>query len=503
MSPPAPAADAALLRRYAEQGAEEAFAELVRRHIGLVHAAARRQVPGEAAAADVTQAVFTELARQARRLARHPALAGWLHTTTRHLAARHVRGETRRQRREQEAHAMQQIARDEAPDTAWDRVGPVLDAAMHGLGETDRLVVLLRCFERRPFAEVGARLGLSENAARMRADRALDRLRSHLARRGITSTATALALALGGSAVATVPAALTANVTAGALAGAAGSTLGILTLMASTKLKSAVAAILVVGTGTALVVQHQAGEQLRRDSAGLRVELARLSADADAARQAAADAAQRADASRPGDELLALRGEVGRLRRELARSAARPSPAPAAPALVTPAPEPAAEPFTASVQAVMPPGHTLVAGGWEWSDGRRGLLLITPTAQVSADGGEIVEIEHKTVLVPDALLDELGLGALRTGDAAADAQGVLEPERAEALLKAFEDRGGVEILASPRITTANGRQAGIGLTGDDIPYAITFDVTPTVNADGQIDLTAEGRAERRPPVPGR
>jgi RNA polymerase sigma factor (sigma-70 family) len=340
--PPAPAEEADLLRRYAEQGAEEAFAELVRRHIGLAHSAARRQLPGEAAAADVTQAVFTELARQARRLARHPALAGWLYTTTRRLAARHVRGETRRRRREQEAHAMQQLARDEAPEPAWDRLGPVLDAAMHDLGETDRLAVLLRCFEQRPFAEVGVRLGLSENAARMRVDRALDRLRGHLARRGVTSTAAALALALGGHAVATVPASLATSVTAGALAGTAGPILGILTFMASTKLKAVAAAALVIGAGTALVMQHRAAERLRRDNAALRTELARVTAEAEATRQAAAPAVP----ARPGEELLALRGEVGRLRRDLADArralAAKPPP---------PATPPRAEPVAAEEEA--------------------------------------------------------------------------------------------------------------------------------------------------------
>lgn len=335
MQPALEADDAVLLRRYADARAEEAFVALVRRHIGLVHGAARRQVADEAAAADVTQAVFTELARQAGRLARHPALAGWLYTTTRRLAARYVRSETRRRCREQEAHAMLQLHHDEAPEPAWDRVAPVLDAAMHDLGETDRLAVLLRCFEQRPHAEVGTRLGLSADAARMRVDRALDRLRGHLARRGITSTAAALALALGGHAVATVPAALTTTVTAGALAGAAGSTFGIFTLMAVTKLKSAAAAALILGAGTALVLQHQAGERLRRDHAALHAELARLAAEADAARQAASDAALRAVPARPGDELLALRGEVGRLRRELAgaeRALTAKSLPPAAPA---------------------------------------------------------------------------------------------------------------------------------------------------------------------------
>ena len=49
-----------------------------------------------------------------------------------------------------------------------------------------------RYFENRPFAEVGAKLGLNENAARMRVERALEKLRLVFAGRNIT-TATALA----------------------------------------------------------------------------------------------------------------------------------------------------------------------------------------------------------------------------------------------------------------------------------------------------------------------
>ncbi len=151
--------DATLLHRYAHQRAEEAFTELVRRHLDLVHSAAVRQVGGDAdAAQDVAQRVFIELARQARRLAQHPALVGWLYTTTRRTAREVVRTGIRRERREREAHAMLQLHHDPEPHPDWSRLTFVLDDAMHELGETDRLAVLLRCFEQRPFAEVGARL---------------------------------------------------------------------------------------------------------------------------------------------------------------------------------------------------------------------------------------------------------------------------------------------------------------------------------------------------------
>src|ERR1039458_10016341 len=69
--------DAELLSRYAAEQSEAAFAELTRRHVDLVHSAVLRLMNGDLhAAQDVTQQVFTEVARQAKRLARHPALVG-------------------------------------------------------------------------------------------------------------------------------------------------------------------------------------------------------------------------------------------------------------------------------------------------------------------------------------------------------------------------------------------------------------------------------------------
>ena len=87
-----PMNDSELLRRFAEEQSEQAFAELVGRRIGLVYSAALRQLTGDShRAKDVTQTVFIDLARKARSLRHHPALIGWLYTSTHHAAAKMIR----------------------------------------------------------------------------------------------------------------------------------------------------------------------------------------------------------------------------------------------------------------------------------------------------------------------------------------------------------------------------------------------------------------------------
>ena len=166
--------DAELLNRYATER-RSCLHRLTRRHVDLVYSAALRLVGGNGSRAeDVTQQVFAELARQARRLAPHPALAGWLYTTTRLMALRAARTEQRRRARELEANAMNEPLREPAPEPEWEHLRPVLDDAMHELGEQDRLAVLLRFFQEKSLKEVGDVLGLKENAARMRVERALE-----------------------------------------------------------------------------------------------------------------------------------------------------------------------------------------------------------------------------------------------------------------------------------------------------------------------------------------
>jgi RNA polymerase sigma factor (sigma-70 family) len=256
--------DGQLLRDYARDRSESAFAELARRHINLVYSAALRETHGDAAEAkDITQAVFAELARKAAPLGRHPALAGWLYTCVRRMSANARRAEERRRRREQEAHAMHELLPD-SPESAWSLVKPALDDAMHELNDTERAAVVLRFFEDRSHEEVGKALGLSETAARKRVDRALEKLRALLAQRGITSTASGLTAALVFGAVMVAPSGLAAAVTTGALAtntiSGASITTGILKIMAMTKMKLGIlGAIALAGvvTTTTLVVRHR------------------------------------------------------------------------------------------------------------------------------------------------------------------------------------------------------------------------------------------------------
>lgn len=211
--------DAELLRRYAETRSEAAFAELVRRHLPFVYGAALRQLGGARhRAEEVAQTVFIALARKAGALAPRTELAGWLHTGTHFAAAKLKRGEQRRQQREQQAVIMQQVSGTGNSATDWDLLRPVLDDALQALAESDRTVLLLRFFADRRHAEIGRELGLGEDAARMRVERALDRLRVVLARRGLTSTSAALGAALAAQPAVAVPATLAASIT-GAVAG--------------------------------------------------------------------------------------------------------------------------------------------------------------------------------------------------------------------------------------------------------------------------------------------
>jgi len=318
------------LRRYAETGDESAFTELVQRYVDLVYSAALRQVRGDAhLAQDVTQSVFIDLARKAASISARTVLTGWLYTSTRYAAAKAVRAEQRRHAREQEAYAMEQLSSTPAPVEAWDQLRPMLDEAMHELSERDRNAILLRYFEGRQLAEVGAKLGLSEDAARMRVGRALEKLRGRLAGRGVTSTVAVLVALLASQTVTAAPAGLAVNIAGTALASASagvGSALTILKLITMTKLKiGLISALVVAGVATPFIIQHQNQVTLREENQTLRqqneetaLQLSQLSAEnlrlSNLISQAGSSGSSQDGGS---NELLKLRAEVTRLRQDL------------------------------------------------------------------------------------------------------------------------------------------------------------------------------------------
>ncbi len=242
--------DIALLKEYAEGGSETAFTALVGRHVNLVYSAALRSVGNAHAAQEIAQAVFIILARKAKSLDDRTILSGWLYQTARLTAANYLRGEIRRQNREQEAY-MQSIL-DQPDAEAWRQIAPLLDDAMGRLGEKDRNAIVLRFFENKNLSEVGAALGASENAAKMRVNRALEKLRKLFTKRGVTHSTAIIAGAVSANSVHAAPVGLAKTISAIAVAKGAAASTSTLTLikgaskiMAWTKAKTAV----VIGAG--------------------------------------------------------------------------------------------------------------------------------------------------------------------------------------------------------------------------------------------------------------
>lgn len=428
--------DSELLACYARTGSEDCFAALVRRHVNLVYSTALRRVQGDThLAQDAAQSVFADLARKASSLSRRRSLTGWLYTSAHFAAAKLLRGENRRRAREQEAHTMRDADPNAASQTAWENVEPVLDEIMHELDEFDREAVLLRYFENRPFAELGTKLGLSENAARMRVERALEKLRAGFARRGVTTTA-ALASAISANAVQCAPAGLTPTLTATSLSGAA-ATFTPRNFMTLTRFKLGLGALALVGAAATVLIQHQALQRATATNASLRQQVASLEADnADLSNRL--DAAVDPKSSRKDQiaELLRLRAEVTRLRTQK------------------------------RVELVITPPPT----------------NSPPTAQKM-----VINVKTKFVSIPTEALQVMGV--VWTSAAQGGRTGLLTEQQFKTINEALQGASDVTLISAPQITTFNGGQAVVSTThslpvqGTNANIGVTLNLTPAFSTN--------------------
>jgi len=315
-----------MLASYARGESEEAFAELVRRHLPLVYSAAMRQVRSPQLAEEVAQSVFLDLARNASRLKPGTVLAAWLHQVTRRTAIDVVRTESRRQVRENAMHQMSEMENGAAD---WSQIESLLDEGLDGLAEVERTALLLRYFEDKSLREVGLTLGTSEDAAQKRVSRGVDRLRDFFTRRGVKVGTTGLAFMLSTRAVEAIPAGLASSISASAMvtglaAKSAGSVFVAKTITSMTALqKTTIAAGMLIAAGAGIYEASRA-ERLANDLTVLREQQSPISEQLLSAKQARDHATnllatlrtENEQLRRDLSELPRLRGEVSRLRQE-------------------------------------------------------------------------------------------------------------------------------------------------------------------------------------------
>jgi RNA polymerase sigma factor (sigma-70 family) len=316
--------DGQLLVRFTTERSDDAFRELVARHIDLVYSAAIRLAGGDAhLAQDITQTVFVDLARKAPGLPRDVVLAGWLYRHACFTASKAVRTERRRQARE--LTAMEMNAPTDQADANWEQIAPQLEEAMNRLAAQDRDAIVLRFFKRHDLRQVGEVLGISEDAAQKRISRALEKLRAILGQRGLTLSAAGLAAVLTAEAVTAAPAGLALSIAAASIT-VAGSGITLIKLLTMTKLKTALATALLAAAVTVPLLQNKSVNQLREENMALRQQARNLDqqrAENERLLQSSADELDRLH--RETADLARLRGEVASLRRlngELAKAEA-------------------------------------------------------------------------------------------------------------------------------------------------------------------------------------
>ena len=483
----------AQLKRFVQFGDQRAFAEIIRTHADLVYSAALRLL-GEHrhAADDVAQTVFSDLSAKAGSFPEDIALAGWLHQHTCFVAKKALRTELRRLRREDTAHAM--TISDDASDALWLQVRPLLDDALGELTEADRHALVLRFLQGRPFKSVAETLSTSEDAARMRVGRALNRLREVLAKRGVHTTSDALDGALANYAVVAAPAALIAVITASTATAAITTALPILTAMKAAKV--AVAALVIAG-GVLLVRDYQENARLRDELAqfrSLQAELDKLQEEKDrlAARVPSIDEVNAA--RRSLDELQRLRLSEKSLFAELTKAQTKTTKE----SVVAVSTNYPSEFRVRKNQGVttLTPGHVLAT--WQFDEESKRCLLFLIQPIYEPEGG-LFTLRTKAVESDWTDPTRSPLEGLELPNSSAQwSEKTLSPEAAEELVKSWQNTVGIDVLSAPTMTTLDRKEATIQINqmkewqGTNYPVGLTFKLWPAWNAAAQNFTDAAG-----------
>jgi RNA polymerase sigma factor (sigma-70 family) len=257
--------EAVLLRRFARTGDAEAFAEIIRRHAGLVYGAALRVLADMDRAADVAQDTFLQLTKDARGVT--GSLPGWLHRVATHKAIDQMRRETARRHRETAyaAGRPRQIAE-------WKDISRHIDEGLNELDPEMRDILIAYFLDSQTTRHIATVRGISQATVSRRIESGVASLRGVLRRRGIIVAAGTLSLLLGEKTLQAAPASLMSElgkiamigghatvVSTAAAEGSSGFQGLISGILASAKAKAIVAAsVAVVGVSSVVTYRYVA-----------------------------------------------------------------------------------------------------------------------------------------------------------------------------------------------------------------------------------------------------
>jgi RNA polymerase sigma-70 factor (ECF subfamily) len=147
------------------------------RHSAALILLARQWAPSRADAEDIVQEAFIRFWRSRQRV-EEPA--AYLYACVKHCALDWQRGRKRQARRE-EATARPEVETLFADSLVEQERGAAIEAALHGLPEDQREVLVMKIWGELSFPQIAAALAVSANTAASRYRYALAKLREQLA----------------------------------------------------------------------------------------------------------------------------------------------------------------------------------------------------------------------------------------------------------------------------------------------------------------------------------